>query len=108
MLQNQILIQILSLVKKIRAQSHKKNHHIQSCCIISAVLCPCSYNQHLGNACICFFRKIIIDFSLYFTNLECVTNMKLKADRRKPMHNTKFGTNTLYLSKSDPKRKLKE
>ena len=32
--------------------------------------------------------------------------MKLKADRRKPMHNTKLGANTLYLSKNDPKRKL--
>ena len=54
------------------------------------------------------FRKISIDFDFYLTNLERATNMKLKADRRKPMHNTKFGTNTLYLSKNDPRRKLKE
>lgn len=33
--------------------------------------------------------------------------MRLKADRRKPMHNTKFGRNTLYLSRNDPRKKLR-
>ena len=54
------------------------------------------------------YFKTSINFCFYFTYLERVTNMRLKADRRKPMHSIKFGRNTLYLSKNDPRRKIKE